>query len=402
MKTRIIGLAAAGCLVAGAAQAQISDGIVKIGVLTDMSGLYSAPTGPGSVLGAQLAVADFGGKVAGKKIEIVFGDHLNKADAGASIARQWIDQDQVDAIVDVPTSSVALAVQDITREKNRVFLMSGAAASDLTGKACSPTGVQWTYDTYALAHGTGGALAKQGGDTWFFLTADYAFGQALERDTAAVVTAAGGKVLGSIRVPLNTPDFSSFLLQAQASQAKIIGLANAGGDTINAIKQASEYGIAAGGQRLAGLLVNFNDIHSLGLQAAQGLVLTEAFYWDQNEETRAWSKRFFAETKRMPTMIQAGVYGAVTHYLKAIEAAKTDEAKAVIAKMRELPINDFMTKNGKLREDGRVMRDMYLFQVKAPSESKYPFDYYKQLATIPAEQAFRPLAEGECPFVKKG
>jgi branched-chain amino acid transport system substrate-binding protein len=399
---RVLGLAAVGCLAAGMAQAQFSGDVVKIGVLTDMSSLYADLAGPGSVIAAKMAVADFGGKVAGKPIEVISADHLNKPDVGAGIARQWIDQDHVDAIVDVPTSSVALAVQDVTKEKGKIFLMSGPASSDLTGKACSPTGVHWTYDTYALAHGTGGALVKQGGDTWFFITADYAFGQALERDTTAVVTQAGGKVLGGVRVPLNSPDFSSFLLQAQTSKAKVIGLANAGGDTVNSIKQAAEFGITAGGQKLAGLLVFISDVNSLGLQTAQGLVLTESFYWDQNDETRAWTKRFMAESKKVPTMVQAGVYGEVTHYLKAIEAAKTDDAKAVMAKMRELPINDFMTKNGKLREDGRVMRDMYLFQVKAPSESKYPFDYYKQLAVIPAEQAFRPLSESECPLVKKG
>ena len=399
---RILGLAAMGCLAAGVAQAQISNDVVKIGVLTDMSSLYSDLAGPGSVIAAKMAVADFGGKVAGKPIEVISADHLNKPDVGSNIARQWIDQDHVDAIVDVPTSSVALAVQEVTKEKGKIFLISGAASSDLTGKACSPTSVHWTYDTYALAHGTGGALVKQGGDTWFFITADYAFGQALERDTSQVVTQAGGKVLGGVRVPLNSPDFSSFLLQAQTSKAKIIGLANAGGDTVNSIKQAAEFGIVSGGQRLAGLLVFISDVNSLGLQTAQGLVLTSAFYWDQNDETRAWSKRFMAEAKKVPTMVQAGVYGEVTHYLKAIEAAKTDEPKAVMAKMRELPINDFMTKNGKLREDGRVMRDMYLFQVKAPSESKYQYDYYKQLAVIPAEQAYRPLSESECPLVKKG
>jgi branched-chain amino acid transport system substrate-binding protein len=349
-----------------------------------------------------MAVADFGGKVAGKPIEIISADHLNKPDVGSAIARQWIDQDHVDVIVDVPTSSIALAVQDVTKEKGKVFLISGAASSDLTGKSCSPTGVHWTYDTYALAHGTGGALVKQGGDSWFFLTADYAFGHALENDTAAVVKAAGGKVLGAVNVPLNTPDFSSFLLQAQASKAKVIGLANAGGDTINSIKQASEFGIVAGGQRLAGLLVFISDVNSLGLATAQGLVLTESFYWDQNDETRAWAKRFTAESKKVPTMVQAGVYGAVTHYLKAIEATKSDDGKTVVAKMRELPINDFMTKNGKLREDGRVERDMYLFQVKAPGESKYQYDYYKQLATIPAAEAFRPLGESACPLIKKG
>lgn len=399
---RLLALAAAGCLAFGSAQAQISDDVVKIGVLSDMSSLYSDIGGKGSVVAAQMAVKDFGGKVAGKSIEVISADHLNKPDVGSAIARQWIDQDKVDAIVDVPTSSVALAVQDVTKEKGKVFLMSGPASSDLTGKACSPTGVHWTYDTYALAHGTGGALVKQGGDTWFFLTADYAFGHALENDTTAVVKAAGGKVLGSVNVPLNNADFSSFLLQAQSSKAKVIGLANAGGDTVNSIKQASEFGIVAGGQRLAGLLVFVSDVNSLGLQTAQGLVLTEAFYWDQNDETRAWSKRFTAETGKVPTMVQAGVYGAVTHYLKAIEAAKSDEGKTVVAKMRDIPINDFMTKNGKLREDGRVMRDMYLFQVKTPAESKYQYDFYKQLATIPAEQAYRPLSESACPLVKKG
>src|SRR5450432_3038370 len=331
MMKRILGLVAAGLLTIGTAQAQISDEFVKIGVLTDMSGLYSDLSGQGSVIAAQMAVKDFGGKVAGKPIEIISADHLNKPDVGSAIARQWADQDKVDVVVDVPTSSVALAVQDVLKEKGKVFLMSGPASSDLTGKACSPTGVHWTYDTYALAHGTGGALVKQGGDTWFFLTADYAFGHALENDTTAVVKAAGGKVLGAVNVPLNNADFSSFLLQAQASKAKVIGLANAGGDTVNSIKQASEFGIVSGGQRLAGLLVFISDVNSLGLATAQGLVLTEAFYWDQNDETRAWAKRFTAESKKVPTMVQAGVYGAVTHYLKAIEAAKTDEGKAVVA-----------------------------------------------------------------------
>ena len=303
---------------------------------------------------------------------------------------------------DVITSSTALAVQDVTREKGVVTLISGAATSDLTGKACSPTGVHWTYDTYALAHGTGAALVKQGGDSWFFITADYAFGHALQRDTADVVTKAGGKVLGSVNVPLNNADFSSFLLQAQQSKAKIIGLANAGGDTRNSIKQAAEFGIVSGGQRLAGLLVFVSDVKALGLPTAQGLVLTESFYWDQNDETRAWSKRFMEQMHTAPTMIHAGVYGSIMHYLKAVEAVKSDDSKKVMAKMRELPINDFMTKNGKLREDGRVMRDVYLFEVKKPSESKYDFDYYKLLATIPADQAFRPLSESECPLVKKG
>jgi branched-chain amino acid transport system substrate-binding protein len=402
MTKRMLGLAAAGLLTIGTAQAQISDDVVKIGVLSDMSGLYSDLAGQGSVIAAQMAVKDFGGKVAGKPIQIVSADHLNKADVGSAIARQWIDQDKVDAIVDVPTSSVALAVQDITKERGKVFLISGAGASDLTNKACSPTGVHWTYDTYALAQGTGGALVAQGGDSWFFITADYAFGHALESDATAVIKSSGGKVLGSANVPLNTADFSSYLLQAQTSKAKIIGLANAGGDTINSIKQAAEFGITAGGQRLAGLLVFISDVNSLGLKVAQGLVLTESFYWDQNDETRAWAKHFMAEAKKVPTMVQAGVYGAVTHYLKAIDAANSDDGKTVVVKMKEMPINDFMTKNGKIREDGRVIRDMYLFQVKAPAESKDQYDYYKQLAVIPGDKAARPLSASECPLVKKG
>jgi len=394
-----LALVAAG---AGPAAAQMSGKPIRIGVLSDMSSLYADIGGPGSVAAAQMAVKDMGGSVAGVPVQVVSADHLNKPDTGAAIVRRWVDQEGVDAVVDVPTSSVALAVQEILKEKQKVFLISGAASSDLTGKACSPTGVHWTYDTYALAQGTGGALVKQGGDTWFFITADYAFGHALQRDAAAVVTKHGGKVLGAVDVPLNNADFSSFLLQAQQSKAKIIGLANAGGDTINSIKQAAEFGIVAGGQRLAGLLVFASDVNSLGLKTAQGLVLTEAFYWDQNDETRAWSKRFMEQMHKVPTMVQAGVYGAVTHYLKAIAAAKTDDGPKVVAEMRALPINDFMTKNGHLREDGRVMRDMYLFQVKKPEESKYPFDYYKQLAVIPAAEAFRPLSESECPLVRKG
>jgi branched-chain amino acid transport system substrate-binding protein len=402
MTKRILGLAAASMLSIGTAQAQISDDVVKIGVLSDMSGLYSDLAGQGSVIAAQMAVKDFGGTVAGKSIQVVSADHLNKADVGSAIARQWIDQDKVDAIVDVPTSSVALAVQDITKERGKVFLISGAGSSDLTNKACSPTGVHWTYDTYALAQGTGGALVAQGGNSWFFITADYAFGHSLENDATAVIKSFGGKVLGSANVPLNTADFSSYLLQAQTSKAKIIGLANAGGDTINSIKQAAEFGITSGGQSLAGLLVFISDVHSLGLKVAQGLVLTESFYWDQTDETRAWAKRFSAEAKKVPTMVQAGVYGAVTHYLKAIDAAKTDDGKTVVARMKETPINDFMTKNGKIREDGRVIRDMYLFQVKAPGESKGEYDYYKQLAVIPGDVAARPLSASECPLVKKG
>jgi branched-chain amino acid transport system substrate-binding protein len=383
-----------------AAQAQISDDVVKIGVMNDMSGLYADLGGQGSVEAARMAIADFGGTVNGKKIELISADHQNKPDVGGAIARQWYDNDGVDAIVDVPTSSVALAVQDVARERKKVFLISGAASSDLTGKACSATGIHWTYDTVALANGTGSAVVKAGGDTWFFITADYAFGHALERDTAAVVTASGGKVLGSVKVPLNAPDFSSYLLQAQASKAKVVGLANAGGDTINSIKQAAEFGLVEGGQKLAGLLVFVTDIHSLGLKTANGLQLTEAFYWDQNDETRAWSKRFMEKINHEPTMVQAGVYGAVMHYLNAIKAVGSDDGLTVVKKMKETPVNDFMTKNGKILENGRVIRDMYLFEVKKPAESKGPWDYYKQIATIPGEQAFKRPGGNECPLVK--
>ena len=383
-----------------AAQAQISDDVVKIGVMNDMSGLYADLGGQGSVEAARMAIADFGGTVNGKKIELISADHQNKPDVGGAIARQWYDNDGVDVIVDVPTSSVALAVQDVARERKKVFLISGAASSDLTGKACSPTGIHWTYDTVALANGTGSAVVKAGGDSWFFITADYAFGHALERDTAAVVTASGGKVLGAVRVPLNTPDFSSYLLQAQASKAKIVGLANAGGDTINSIKQAAEFGLVEGGQKLAGLLVFVTDINSLGLKTANGLQLTEAFYWDQNDETRAWSKRFMEKINHQPTMVQAGVYGAITHYLNAIKATGSDDGLTVVKKMKETPVNDFMTKNGKIQESGRLIRDMYLFEVKKPAESKGPWDYYKQIATIPGEQAFKRPGGNECPLVK--
>jgi len=387
-------------LAASAAQAQISDNVVKIGVLNDMSSLYADVGGPGSVAAAKMAVEDFGGTVLGKPIEVIFADHQNKPDVGANIARQWIDTEKVDTIVDVPTSSVALAVQQVTKEKKRIFLMSGPASSDLTGKSCSPYGVAWTYDTYMLANGTGTALTKAGGDTWFFLTSDYAFGHALERDTGEAVKAAGGKVLGAVRHPLNNADFSSFLLQAQASKAKVIGLANAGGDTINSIKQASEFGIVAGGQKLAGLLVFITDVHSLGLKVANGLVITGSFYWDLNDQTRAWSKKFFAKTGKMPTMTQAGVYSEIMFYLNAIKAVGTDDADKVMAKMRDTPINDFMTKNGKLRIDGRVVRDAYLFEVKKPEESKGPWDYYKVIATIPSDQVTRPLKDGGCDLVK--
>jgi branched-chain amino acid transport system substrate-binding protein len=384
-----------------AAQAQISDGVIKIGVLSDMSSLYSDIGGPGSVVAARMAVEDFGAAKKGMKVEIVSADHQNKPDVGSGIARQWYDTDKVDAIFDVPTSSVALAVNEITREKKKAFIISGAASSDLSGKACSPNSVHWTYDTWMLANGTGSAIVKTGGDSWFFVTADYAFGHALERDTEAVVLKNGGKVLGKVRHPLNTQDFSSFLLQAQSSKAKIIGLANAGGDTTNAIKQASEFGIVKGGQNLAGLLVFISDIHGLGLNIAQGLIFTESFYWDLNDGTRAFAKRFAAANNgKYPTMVQAGVYAGMLHYLKAIEAAKTDDGTTVVAKMKELPTDDPLFGKGRIRADGRKVHPAYLVEVKKPSESKGPYDYYKVRGTIPADQAFRPEKEGNCPLVK--
>jgi branched-chain amino acid transport system substrate-binding protein len=402
MKFAALAVAAmASTFVANSAQAQFSSDSVKLGVLSDMSSLYSDATGKGSLIAAQMAAEDFGGKVKGKPIEVISADHQNKPDVGSSIAREWYDNQQVDAIVDVPTSSIALAVQKITQDKNKVFLMSGPGSSDLTGVACSPNGIMWTYDTYALSQVIAKALLARKEDTWFFITADYAFGQALERDAANTVKATGGTVLGSVRAPLNTADFSSFLLQAQASTAKVVGLANAGGDTQTAIKQAAEFGLAAGGQKIAALLLNITDTRSLGLQAAQGLLAADAFYWDRDDESRAFSKRFFAKVGRMPTMIQAGVYSAVTHYLKAIDATGTDEAKTVIAKMKATPINDFFAKNGYIREDGRMIHDMYLVQAKKPSESKGEWDLYNILATIPGDQAFRPMADGGCPFVKK-
>ncbi len=387
--------------VASAAQAQVSDGVVKIGVLSDMSSLYSDIGGSGSTVAARMAVEDFGAAKKGMRVEIVSADHQNKPDVGSAIARQWYDVDKVDVIVDVPNSGVALAVSQVTRDKGRLFLVSGAASSDLTGKACSPNTIHWTYDTWMLASGTGSAIVKTGGNTWFFLTADYAFGHALERDTEAVVLKNGGKVLGKVRHPLNTQDFSSFLLQAQASKAKIIGLANAGGDTINSIKQASEFGIVKGGQNLAGLLVFLSDIHGLGLEKAQGLIFTEAFYWDLNPQTRAWAKRFAsANSGKYPTMVHAGVYSAVTHYLKAVQALKGDDGTKVAAKMKEMPTDDPLFGKGVVRADGRKIHPAYLVEVKKPSESKGPYDYYKIRATIPADQAFRPISEGGCPLVK--
>jgi branched-chain amino acid transport system substrate-binding protein len=374
---------------------------VKIGVLSDMSSLYADISGPGSVVAAKMAVHDFNPAAHNMKVDIVSADHQNKPDVGASIARQWYDVDHVDAIADVPTSSVALAVSDVTREKNKVFLISGAATSDLTGPKCSPNSVHWTYDTWMLANGTGKALVKTGGDTWFFITADYAFGHALQRDTSAVIEANGGKVLGSVNVPLNTPDFSSYLLQAQASKAKIIGLANAGGDTINAIKQGSEFGITAGGQHFAGLLVFISDVQALGLKTAQGLVLTSTWYWDMNDANRAWTKRWQAERPgKFPTMVVAGVYSSILHYLKAVAAVgSAADGKAVVEKMKQMPTDDPLFGKGVVRVDGTVTHPAYLFEVKKPEESKYPGDDFKLRSTIPADEAFRPLKDDNCPLV---
>jgi branched-chain amino acid transport system substrate-binding protein len=399
---RSFALAAALALAAGGAHAQISDGVVKIGVMNDQSGTYADLAGPGSVVAARMAVEDFGAAKKGIKVEIVVADHQNKPEVGSSIARQWFDVDKVDVIVDVPTSSVVLAVNQVAKEKNKVMIVSTGATVDLTGKACTPNSVHWTYDTWSLANGTGTAVVKNGGNTWFFLTADYAFGHSLEAQTEAVVQKLGGKVVGKVRHPFPSADMSSFLLQAQSSKAKIIGLANAGADTINAIKQGAEFGIVKGGQQFAGLLVFLTDVHSLGLQVAQGLLLTESFYWDLNPQTRAWSQRFAKLHKgAMPTMGQAGVYAGVLHYLKAVEALKSDaDGDKVVAKMKDLPTDDPAFGKGRIRQDGRKIHDMYLFEVKKPAESKGQWDYYTLRGTIPAEQAFRPEKEGGCPLVK--
>jgi branched-chain amino acid transport system substrate-binding protein len=374
---------------------------VKIGVMNDRSGLYADLTGEGSVVAARMAAEDFDVEGKGWNIEFVSADHQNKPDVASTIARTWYDEDGVDVIVDVPTSSAALAVNQITREKNKVFLISGAASSALTGDQCSPNTIHWTYDTWALANGTGRAMVQAGGDTWFFLTADYAFGHALEQDTAAVVEATGGKVLGAVRHPFPGQDFSSFLLQAQASGAKVIGLANAGGDTINSIKQAAEFGITQAGQNLAGLLVFITDVNALGLETAQGLVLTEAFYWDLNDGTREWSRRFAANHNgNMPTMIHAGVYSSLLHYFKAIEALGNTDSEAVVAKMKEMPTSDALFGEGEIRIDGRKIHKMYLFEVKSPAESTEAWDYYKLVNEIPADVAFRPLEEGGCELVQ--
>lgn len=398
MKTTRIALAAlAGTLFAGTAFADVS---VKLGVLNDRSGIYADLAGEGSVVAAQMAVDDFKAADKGIKVEIVSADHQNKPDVASNIARQWYDQDGVDVILDVPTSSAALAVNDITREKNKIFLNSGAGTSDLTGKACSPNTVHWTYDTWQLAHGTGSAIVANGGKTWFFVTADYAFGQALERDTSAVVKEAGGEVVGSIRHPFPGTDFSSFLLQAQSSGAQVVAFANAGGDLVNSIKQASEFGLVQGGQILAGLLVFANDIHSLGLQTAQGLMLTESFYWDLNDQTREWSARFEEKMKKKPSMVQAGVYASTLHYLKAVEALDSKDSAQVMAKMKEMPTDDPLFGKGEIRVDGRKIHPSYLFKVKAPDQSKGDWDLYELVSTIPAEKSFRPLDQGGCSLVK--
>src|SRR5690348_10075207 len=397
-------MAAAGLLalwLAAPAHAQISDDVVKIGVLNDQSGLYADLAGPGSVVAAHMAVEDFGGKVLGKPIEIVVADHQNKADIGAAIARQWFDVDKVDMAIDFANSSVALAVEQLAKDRNRIAIATAVGTTDFTGKACTPNEASWLYDSYALTHSLAREVTKQGRDTWFFVTVDYAFGHSLEADTTKAVLAAGGKVLGGVRHPLNTADFSSYLLQAKASGAKVVALADGGGDMINATKQAHEFGLVEGGQSLVSLLVFITDVHSLGLQAAQGLTFVTGFYWDRNDESRAFAKRFEARFKSMPTMVHAAVYSAVRHYLRATQAAGTDEAKAVMAKMRELPVDDFYARGARLRIDGRLVHDMYLAQVKKPSESKGPWDYYKIIGTIPGDQAFQSLAAGGCPLAQQ-
>jgi branched-chain amino acid transport system substrate-binding protein len=397
MRALISGLALAAAM--GCAQAQTAPPL-KLGYILDMSGLYADITGNGSVVAARMAVEDFGGTVLGRKIEVVYADHQNKADIAGAQARDFYDNQGVEAILDVAASATALAANEVAKQRGKIISFSGPGATRLTNEACGPFSIHYVFDTYAQAHGTGLATVKRGDDTWFFITADYAFGQDLERDTSNVVTANGGKVFGSVRAPLNSPDFSSFLLQAQNSKAKVIGLANAGGDTITAVKQASEFGLAKSGQKLAALLVFVTDIDSLGLDIAQGLILTEAFYWNMNEETRAWSKRFFDKVKRMPTSAQAGVYSSTLHYLEAVKAANTTESALVMKAMKDAPINDMFAKNGKIRDDGRMVHDMYLFEVKKPSESTERWDDYKLISTIPAQEAFQPLSESRCPLVK--
>jgi branched-chain amino acid transport system substrate-binding protein len=396
----LFGLAAA-IVGVGAAKAQVSDDVVRIGVLNDQSNVYADLGGQGSVIAAHMAIEDVGGKVLGKPVEMLVADHQSKADIGASIARQWFDSDKVDMVIGFDNSSVALAVEQVAYQKNRIAIAGAIGTTAFTGKACTPNEAAWVYDAYALTNTLARSVVKRGQDSWFFITVDYSLGHSLEADATSAVLASGGKVLGSARHPLNTADFSAYLLQAQASGAKVVALANAGGDMTNATKQANEFGLTRAGQTVVSLLTFITDVHSVGLKSAQGLTFVTAFYWDRDDETRAWSKRFFELHKRMPTMAQAAVYSAVRHYLRAIEAAETDEAKAVMAKMRELPVNDFYAKNGRVREDGRMVHDMYFVQVKTPEESTGPWDYYKILSTIPGDQAFRPLDEGGCPLVKQ-
>ncbi len=398
MVAAALGTAVAG--LAGPAFAQVSDGKIKIGLLSDLAGVYSDINGEGSAQAARLAAEEFGNAINGVPVEIIVGDHQNKADVAASLARKWIDTEQVDVIADVPNSAAALAVQAITKERKRIFLMSGPGSVDLTGKACSPYGFMWTWDTHSVSSATARALVNKGDKSWFFITADYAFGHSLEEEASKTVKAMGGTVKGGVRVPLATSDFSSFLLQAQASGAKVVALANAGGDTINSVKQATEFGLPQGGQTLAGLLLNINDIHALTLPVAKGLILSNSFYWDMNDETRAWSKTFEAKTGRKPSMNQAGVYSAVRHYLQAVKDLGTDDADKVAAKMRATPVTDMMMKDAKIGENGRVFNNMYLFEVKKPAESKGPWDYLTLLQTVPGAEAYIPVKDSGCPLVK--
>src|ERR1700676_1957179 len=398
MKSGLLSAAVAACGLSVAAPGLLQGG--KIGILNDQSGVYADYGGKYSLEAAKMAIEDFGGEVLGQKIEIVSADHQNKPDLASAIARRWYEVENVDMITELTTSSVALAIQELSKEKKKIDIVVGAATSRITGDACTPYGFHWAYDTHALAVGTGGALVEAGGNTWFFMTADYAFGYALEKDTGDLVRAKGGQVLGSVRIPLNSSDFSSFLLQAQSSKAKIIGLANAGLDTTNSIKQAAEFGIVAGGQKLAGLLLTLAEVHGLGLQAAQGLVLTEGFYWDRNDASRAFSERFLKRTGRMPNMIQAGTYSATLQYLKAVKAAGTKDSDAVAKKLKELPVDDMFAQGGKVLQNGRMVHDLYLFEVKKPSESKKPWDYYKQLAIVPADKVFPAPKDSGCPLTQ--
>lgn len=393
-------VAASVLLMCSTAAVHAEDGTLRVGIITDMSGQYADGNGKGSVIAAQMAAEEIGGSVNGRKIEIISGDHQNKPDVATGIVRDWIDNKNIDVVAEGVNSAVALAVQNLTRERKKIFLISGAGSSDITGKQCSPTSIQWTYHTYAAANGTAKAIVRRGGDSWFFLTADYAFGYSLEKDTGDIVKAKGGKVLGAVRHPLNSSDFSSFLLQAQASKAKVIGLANAGLDTTNAVKQAAEFGIVAGGQKLAGLLMTLSEVHGLGLQAAQGLVLTESFYWDRDDKSREFAERFFKRTQRMPNMIQAGTYSSTLSYLKAVKAAGTKDSDAVAKKLKELPVDDAFAQNGKVQANGRMVKDLYLFEVKKPADSKRPWDYYKQLAVVPAASAYPSAKDSGCALTK--